>query len=137
MTEIEFHRYAADKGKFACALIEREWLAGRKVAVYTADSAQANAIDRLLWMYQQLKFVPHCRKGASVEADTPVVVIAAAEETQHHEVIVNLTDEPPPPFATYERLIEVVADDDADKARARDRYRYYRDRGYPLTVHDV
>jgi DNA polymerase-3 subunit chi len=137
VTAIDFYRYAPDKAKFACILASKAWGAGKRVCLITPDQVHAEALDRLLWTYQQLKFVPHCRKGTAVEAETPVIVLAAGEEPPHHEVLINLTDTWPAPFATFERLLEIVGNDEADKARARERYRFYQSRGYALNVNDV
>jgi DNA polymerase III subunit chi len=34
-------------------------------------------------------------------------------------------------------LIEIVAGGEEDKQRARDRYKFYRDRGYEIRTHDL
>jgi len=34
-------------------------------------------------------------------------------------------------------LLEIVASDDGDRSLGRDRYRFYKDRGYPLTTHEA
>jgi len=51
-------------------------------------------------------------------------------------VIVNLGDRTPPNFSRFDRLIELVSGDEADRAHARERFRFYRDRGYPMQTHD-
>ena len=46
-------------------------------------------------------------------------------------------DEWPPFFARFERLLEIVAADEADKAARRARAtRFYRDRGYEIRTND-
>ncbi|MDH5350820.1 MAG: DNA polymerase III subunit chi, partial [Betaproteobacteria bacterium] len=40
-------------------------------------------------------------------------------------------------FERFERLLEVIGRDDADRQQARGRYRYYRERGYPIADHDL
>ena len=55
----------------------------------------------------------------------------------HHEVLVNLGGGQPPWFASFERLVEVVGSDDDDRAGARERWRFYRERGYALERHDL
>ena len=41
-------------------------------------------------------------------------------------------------FSRFQRLIEIVSADDADdKQQARERFRYYRDRGYEIRTHDL
>ncbi len=50
---------------------------------------------------------------------------------------VNLASEPPSYFSRFERLIEVVTGDEDDRASGRARWRFYRDRGYPIQTHDL
>jgi DNA polymerase-3 subunit chi len=38
----------------------------------------------------------------------------------------------PPQFARFERLLEVVGNEEQELVAGRDRYRFYRDRGYVL-----
>jgi DNA polymerase-3 subunit chi len=51
--------------------------------------------------------------------------------------MLNLHEESPPAFSRFERLIEVVGRDDEDRQRARNRFRFYRDRGYEIHHHDL
>jgi len=55
----------------------------------------------------------------------------------HDGVLINLRAEQPPYFSRFERLIEIVSLDDEDRRLARERYRFYRERGYPLDSHDL
>jgi DNA polymerase-3 subunit chi len=52
-------------------------------------------------------------------------------------VLINLSDQTPDYFARFERLIEVVSADAADAEAGRDRYRHYKQRGYPVTHHQA
>ena len=36
-----------------------------------------------------------------------------------------------------QRLIEIVSLDEEDRRRARERYKFYRDRGYEIRTHDL
>ena len=38
----------------------------------------------------------------------------------------------PPQFARFERLLEIVGNEDEELAAGRERYRFYRDRGYAI-----
>ena len=51
------------------------------------------------------------------------------------QLLINLGADTPAHFARFERLLEIISADDADKAAGRDRYRFYKERGYPLTHH--
>jgi DNA polymerase-3 subunit chi len=52
-------------------------------------------------------------------------------------VLINLHDAPPPFFSRFERLAEVVGADEAGAAAARERFRFYRERGYELRTHNL
>jgi DNA polymerase-3 subunit chi len=43
----------------------------------------------------------------------------------------------PSTFSRYQRLVEIVSSDEADRVQARDRYKFYRDRGYAIKTHDL
>ena len=53
------------------------------------------------------------------------------------EVLLNLDLATPPAFERFERLLEIVSVDDADRNEARTRYRFYRERGYRIADHDL
>ncbi|HZZ93147.1 MAG TPA: DNA polymerase III subunit chi [Usitatibacter sp.] len=137
MTRIDFYRCAEDKLRFACRLASRAFEKSSRLVVYTPDVAMLRRFDELLWTYNQTRFVPHCMAGAAVAPETPIILAASGESLPHHDVLLNLADEWPPFFATFERLLEIVSTDDADKGRARERYSFYKQRGYELNVHDV
>ena len=60
-----------------------------------------------------------------------------AEPVVHEQVLVNLCPESPPVFSRFERLIEIVGLDEAERDLARTRFRFYRDRGYDIRTHDL
>jgi len=55
----------------------------------------------------------------------------------HHDVLINLQKDYPPFFSRFTRLIEIVGQDEEDKAHARLRYKFYRDRGYEMRSFDA
>jgi DNA polymerase-3 subunit chi len=50
-------------------------------------------------------------------------------------LLVNLAAAPPAFFARFERLAEIIGTSEADLDAARERYRFYRERGYVLRNH--
>jgi DNA polymerase-3 subunit chi len=137
VTRIDFYRNAGDKMRFACRLAARAFEKSSRLVVYSPDAKTLDDFDKLLWTFNATRFVPHCRQGAAVEAETPIVLATSGESLPHHDVLLNLADEWPPFFATFERLLEIVSTDEADKERARGRWSFYKQRGYELKVHDV
>ncbi|MBK7660806.1 MAG: DNA polymerase III subunit chi [Betaproteobacteria bacterium] len=137
MTRIDFYHYADDKLHFACRLATKAFERESKVVAYSSDPKVLSAFDRLLWTFQSVKFVPHCRAGETIAAETPVILATAGDEVPHHDVLLNLDDEWPPFFASFERLLEIVATDDEDKQKARGRYAFYKKRGYEIRVNAI
>jgi len=137
VTRIDFYRYAEDKLRFACRLAARAFDKPSRLVVYAPDASLLRKFDEMLWTFNATRFVPHCMAGAAVAAETPIILASNGESLPHHDVLLNLGDEWPPFFATFERLLEIVSTDEADKERARGRYSFYKQRGYELNVHDV
>ncbi|MBU1664112.1 MAG: DNA polymerase III subunit chi, partial [Gammaproteobacteria bacterium] len=46
-------------------------------------------------------------------------------------------DEPPEFFGRFQRLLEVVSTEPGDRERARERFRFFKGRGYELATHDL
>ncbi|HEY4999053.1 MAG TPA: DNA polymerase III subunit chi [Usitatibacter sp.] len=137
MTRIDFYRYAGDKQRLACRLAAKAFAKPAKLVVYSPDAKVLADFGRSLWTFQATGFVPHVFADSPLAAETPVVLASSGESLPHHEVLLNLADEWPPFFASFERVLEIVGTDEADKARARERWSFYKKRGYELQVNDI
>jgi DNA polymerase-3 subunit chi len=131
MTRIDFHTNVGDSIAYACRLVRKAYLSGEPIIVL-AEPARLAAFDEQLWTFSPLDFVPHCMAGSPLAKDTPVVLAANLDEVPHHQILVNLGMSVPPQFARFERLLEVVGNEEQELAAGRERYRFYRDRGYAL-----
>ena len=137
MTRIDFYFEAEDKLQVACRLSAKAAQQNLRVLIYTADEAEAQKIDKLLWTWQATGFLPHCMTRNPLAAQTPVLITHDPGDTPHDEVLLNLHYEWPPAFSRFQRLVEIVGRDDEDRAAARGRFRFYRDRGYEIVHHDL
>ncbi len=137
MTSIDFYFNAGDRLQVACRLAGKALAQGRQLLVYAPEGDTASRIDKLLWTWPATGFVPHCALHDPLAPDTPVLIAADAEMPKRCDVILNLSAACPPHFERFERLLEVVGADDAERAAGRERYRYYRSRGYAIANHDL
>ena len=137
MTEISFYTRAANKLTVARQLVAKARDKKLNVLVYAPDQMLAAEIDKLLWTQPALGFVAHCRDTDPLATVTPVLIGTQADHLPSADVIINLSDEPPPVFSRFERLMEIVTDDETDLKSGRVRYRYYKERGYLLVNHDL
>jgi DNA polymerase-3 subunit chi len=137
VTRIDFYHYAADKHAFACRLATKAYEQAKRLVVYSPDAGALQSFDRALWTFQATKFVPHVFANDKLAAETPVVLASNPDQIPHHDVLLNLGDEWPPFFASFERLLEIVAVDEEDKQKARGRYKFYKERGYDIKVNAI
>lgn len=135
MTRIDFYTDASDRLQVVCRLAAKAMAQNLRVLVYAPDGEVAAAIDRLMWTTPAIGFVPHVMAEHRLAAETPVVIARGADDVPHDEVLVNLDRGWPPAFARFQRLIEIVTRDEEDRRAARERYRFYRDRGYQINTH--
>ena len=138
MTSIDFYFNAADRLEVACRLAGKALQQKKRVLIYAPRADDAQRLDRLLWTAQAVSFIPHCMAADPLAADTPVLIATGDEAAGTLcEVLVNLAAEHPPFFERHERLLEIVAQEEDERQAGRARFKYYRERGYPLRSHDL
>jgi len=137
MTSIDFYTHVSDRLAIAARIVAKAYAAHGSVRVLTADAAMTDALDRLLWTQSALSFLPHCRMTSAVARETPILIDDAIEHTGPAAVLVNLHRDPAPFFSRFERLAEIVGADADDAAAGRERFKFYRERGYELRAHDM
>ncbi len=137
MTEIIFYTFADNPLDVARRVAAKAHGQGKQVMIYTPDPAVADHIDRLLWTTPALGFVPHCRDTDALASETPVLIGSNVDTLRTADVMINLHHEQPPAFARFERLVEIISQDDAGREQGRERYRFYQTRGYALKTHDL
>ena len=137
VTRIDFHSNAPNKPGYACRLAREAYAAGSRLVIFSADNAVLTSLDQLLWTFSALDFLPHCRAGDSLAAETPIILASSASGLPHHQLLISLDEVQPDFFSRFDRLIEIVGTDEEDIAAGRRRWKFYKDRGYPLTHHDA
>ena len=141
MTQIDFYilekHASGDRYQLACRIAEKARRAGRRVLIHTPVATETKHLDGLLWTLLENSFIPHGVLGRDEREINPILVGDGGTDTQEHEVLINLATEVPVFFGRFERLIECVDHDEAVKSASRDRFRYYREHGYPLNTHEI
>jgi DNA polymerase-3 subunit chi len=142
MTRVDFYLSRDDKPdsqmRLACRLAEKAWKLGHSIYIHLADANDGKALDDLMWTFRDGSFVPHGHINDTASATDPVLIGWQAEPPDdRHDVLINLSGEVPAFFSRFQRVAEIVSGAETAKTRARERYRFYRDRGYDLTTHDL
>lgn len=137
MTSIDFYTHCADPLRVVVQLVAKAWNQHGSVRVLTADEGMTAALDDVMWKWPATGFLPHCRLASSVASETPIIVDHVAEHRGAAAVLVNLQATPPSFFARFERLAEIVSDHPDGIAAGRERWKFYKERGYEMRSHNL
>lgn len=141
MTEISFYFNVPSRTAYACRLLRRARLQGMALTV-TGPAEALQEIDRELWAFSAPEFLAHSwieQAGDVPESLQATTIWLGANpiDAPRHGALLNLGSAPPTAFETFERVFEVVSLDEADRQAARERWKSYARRGYPIKRHEV
>lgn len=141
MTRIDFYvspNQASEAHlQLACRIVEKAYGQNNRVYIYLPDPQQAKQLDDLLWVFNQGSFIPHCQQADSQQTSSPVLIGEGDPPEQQQDVLINLGNNVPNFFSRFERVVEIVSGDENTRNLARNRFKFYRERGYPLESHEL
>jgi DNA polymerase-3 subunit chi len=134
--------YLIDKPRFreqplllVCELSKRAYAAQQPTLVLARDFAQAEAIEALLWEFDEDGFITHQLAGDDDDHINAVLIVPPGVETPDRPMVINLREECA--GGNYDRVLEVVAADPAEREGSRTRWTEYKRRGFEVTKHDM
>ena len=128
-------RFAAEPLRLVCELARRAYAARQPTLILARDLEQAEALDELLWAFDEDAFIPHQIAGDDDDAGTAVLIVPPGVATPDRPLLINLRDDCA--TGTCERVLEVVAADAAARTGSRTRWRGYQQRGFEVAKHDM
>lgn len=132
------HHTPDGKLRAVCRLSQKIYSLGQTALIQTPDEDQARTLDDLMWTFDQSSFIPHGMGGGGDDDPAPPITIdCQPRSTERHNVLISLLEVVPEHYSQYERIAEFVDDTPDDKAKARDRFRFYREAGCALKTHDI
>ncbi len=142
MTRVDFYispNHAAQaRQDLACRIADKAYQQRHRIYIHTSSLAEAQLIDSLLWTFRQGSFLPHGLYGCDEQDDCAIVIGHQAEApSDNKDVLINLATDVPLFFSQFERVAEMINEDETQKQHGRERYRFYRDRGYELNTHQL
>lgn len=124
--------------RVACRLAQKIYKLGHRAYILTRDEREARQLDDLLWTFDQGSFVPHHRASPEPGGEeSPIAIGHEPPGSDGGNVLISLIEATPACFEDFERIADVVDDLDEEKAKARERFRFYRDLGCRLDTHDI
>jgi len=136
MTKVDFYTGSADKLHTACQLSHKALQHQLRVLLHTPNEGLAQQLDKMLWHIPPAAFMPHCL-NQDEDAATAPIVLGWDENFPHSELLISLHSVVLPFFSRFERLIEIVGLDEEEAALGRERFKFYRERGYEMRHFDL
>jgi DNA polymerase-3 subunit chi len=145
MTRVDFYvlQTGAEQQRavFACRLAEKAHRHGLGIHIHTSGPAATDNLDKLLWTFRDGSFLPHLPVDEASEADpdgiTKIHVGHGDSSGPTDGLLINIGEDVPLFFSRFDRVAEIVGTDSSERERARERFRFYRDRGYTLNTHKL
>ena len=144
MTQIDFHilqdTSVEARWLYVCRFIEKVERLGHSILIVVDTLEEAQELDDLLWSFKPESFIAHQILGGDEETKVEIAYLinAPAEQSdasKHQDVLINLGSQIPEYFSRFARLAEIVIQDPKILENTRDHYRFYKQRGYPITQH--
>ena len=108
--------------------------------MYSTERHVLQELDERLWDFRPASFVAHQllpENHISSLADNDPVLLSSSEPGNKCQLLINLDKTVPPFFSRFERTLEIVNKEPDIEESGRVRYRFYQERGYPLTHHNL
>lgn len=139
MTRVEFFTNVPNKHAKALNLCEKALAKGRQLTLLAADEAEIQDLQAQLWNAAPTQFLANTLAENAHAGITPIVLCVQGSLLHQDDVCINLQDQTPVFFSRFRHFVELVGLDENDKAQARERFKFYRDRGYQIktTPHEA
>jgi DNA polymerase-3 subunit chi len=144
VTQVDFYIVDSEaedaRLRVACRLCDKAMQQSQHVFINAATETEAGQLDELLWTSIQGSFIPHrvLREALPAAPREPVIIgLGAPPAGTRWDLLINLAPDVPEFFSRYQRVAELVDGNAERRAQSRERYRFYRDRGYQLNSHQI
>lgn len=135
MTEVGFYHLTATPLERALPrLLERTLRAGHRAVVIAGSEERVQALNGLLWTYEEGSWLPHGSARDGYPEDQPVWLTAAGDNPNGATYLFLTDGVVAADLAAWERVFDLFdGRDDAAVAAARGRWKSARDGGHTLT----
>lgn len=131
----------ASREMMACRLCEKAWQQGLPVFVLAQSAGHARQVDDLLWTFNDGGFLPHqlVDEKPVIIDDKPVTTIGwqTPPAGTTHPVLINLSETIPEGYTQFDRIAEIVNQEDSVKLAGRKRFAQYRSDNCDLHYHEL
>src|SRR3546814_18854065 len=112
-------RFREEPLRLVCELARKAHDAGQPTLILARDLEQAEALDDLLWAFDDDAYIPNQIAGDDEDELAPVLIATPDMDVPLHPLLLNLR--PPPVDGTCERVLDVVPVDASHRGRLGER----------------
>ncbi len=140
MTRISFYILKGDdetsRQQLACRLAAKAYYQQKQIYIHTDNAQQAEQLNTRLWSFKADSFIPHALLHD--DPDCPVLIGSDHDSPPRlMDVLINFGLAQPLFFSQFERVAEFINDNAGIKAAGRQRYQFYKSRGYEISHHHL
>jgi len=132
---IDKPRFRDDPLLLVCELAKRAFANEQPTLILARSQDQAEALDEKLWEFDENAFIPHQIAGDDDDSITAVLIAPPGVATADRPLVINLRDDCAP--GLFERVLEVVPADEAERLGSRERWKTYKAAGFEVAKHDM
>jgi DNA polymerase-3 subunit chi len=145
LTRVDFYFNVADQLNFSCRLVRKVIHASKAnqeepIVVYCPKKSKLSFFSELLYSFSSVDFLPHVVVGDSLEVVTPIILSSIPWlpiTPRRPNLLLNLDNKICEVFGSFDRVLEVVGNEEHEKLSAREKFVFYKNRGYQIHNHDV
>jgi DNA polymerase-3 subunit chi len=132
---IDKPRFRDDPLLLVCELAKRAFASEQPTLILARSQDQAERIDEKLWSFDGDAFIAHQIAGGEDDALAAVLIVPPGVDVSTRPLVINLRDDCAP--GLFERVLEVVPADQAQRDGSRERWKTYKKAGFDVNKHDM
>lgn len=140
-TKVDFyiiaHMDILERLNFCCRLIEKAYDQKHCIYIDCPEEKIAHQLDELLWTFEKGSFLPHNIYGEGPIPPPPIQLGFKETPPHHRDIMINLRDIATNSFQQFQRVCEIITQDEHQRQLGRERFRFYRDQGCQIATYDL
>ena len=140
MSQVDFHiiesKDSAASLSHACRLVRKAYKNGFRVYIRAENEQDLNTLDKLLWTFSDLDFIPHAILDTE-SGQEPVIIGMIEHQGDDKTILINLSTKMSENYSSYSLVFELISNDPTAIDAGRDRYRSYRQMNDELSTHPI
>ena len=141
MTRVDFYilqdQNRLSLQKFTCRLADKAYQQGHRILIQTENTEESRMLDDMLWTISENSFLPHAIHADSANEDQPIVITHQPAEYKDFQTMINLSSITPVDASHFDRIAEILNQQESKKQTGREHYKIYKAQGYELYHHEI